>query len=53
MSDDQVKAMILEVIENVDYDIYKSFLPECSEDPEESEEEMEKLIAVCRKHLEK
>ncbi len=51
MTDEQIKAMILEVIQEVDYDTYKNFLPECSEDPEYAEEEMTTLIDIVKKHL--
>lgn len=45
--------MILELIGAVDYDIAKSFDPECAEEPESIPEEMARLRAIARKHLEK
>lgn len=43
--------MLLEVIEHLDYDTYKSFLVECSEDPEFAEQQMQRFIEIVEKHL--
>ena len=53
MNKTQIKKMILEVLEMVDYDVYKSFLKDSSEDWESAKEEMEQLISIVEKHLKK
>jgi hypothetical protein len=53
MTKAKIKAMILEIIEHLDYDSYKNFLPDCSEDFESASELMEELIEVAQKHLPK
>lgn len=47
----QIEKMILELISQVDYDIYKGFLPEYCEEPEEMEEKMSSLVEIVRKHM--
>jgi hypothetical protein len=44
--------MIINLLGQVDYDIMKSYLPECSEDPEGAAEHMEELINLVEKHFE-
>jgi hypothetical protein len=51
MTREQIKEMIMDLLGQVDYDIMKSYLPECSEDPEGSAESMERLIDLCKKHI--
>ena len=51
MTDDEIQVMLMDVINHLDYDIYKSFLPELAEDPEGSKRIMEELISVVRDHL--
>ena len=43
--------MIMELIEDVDYDIAKSLNPDTAEDPDEAEESMASLVAIVKKHL--
>lgn len=51
MNDDEIKMMILNIVQEIDYDIYKDFMPECSEDPDGIEERMESLVEIVKKHL--
>lgn len=51
MTRTQIKAMVLDIIATADYDLYKSYLPECAEEPEYSAERLEELIVVAEKHL--
>lgn len=51
MNRDQIREMIMVILGKVDYDLMKSFLPELSEDPEETDETMEELISLVEKHL--
>ena len=53
MTDEQIKTMLEEIIEYVDYDLYKSyFVPECWEcSPEEAKKEINALVAIARKHM--
>lgn len=53
MTDAQIRTMLLDVICDVDFDLYQSFQPENSDNPEESEATMLRLIEVVRKHLPK
>lgn len=53
MNKTQIKKMILEILENVDYDIYKSFIKESSEDWKSAKEELAQLILIVEKHLKK
>ena len=44
--------MLKEIVQEVDYDIYKHiFVKGCSEDPEASEATRKRLIAIVRDHL--
>lgn len=51
MTNEQIEKMLLQVINELDYDLYKFFDPELSEDPEESEELMERLVEIVKKHI--
>ena len=51
MTKKQITAMIMDIIREVDYDTYKAFLPEYTEDPEENKEQMERLVKIVQKHL--
>ena len=52
MTEKKIREMLLDLLEHIDHDTYKSFLPECTESsPEELEEYWQELIAVVRKHV--
>lgn len=51
ITDAQLEKVILEVLAAEDYDIYKSFLPACSEEPEEIPRRMAALVQVARRVL--
>jgi hypothetical protein len=51
MNEQQLDAMIMDIAEALDYDIWKSLVPELSEEPEEIEYEMERLRKAARKHV--
>ncbi len=53
MTDDQIRAMLADVVNHVDYDIYKSiFVPQCREDSdEEVEAQIDELVKIVRTHL--
>ena len=51
MTKKQITAMIMAIIHDIDYDIYKGFLPEFSEEPEDIELRLENLIRIVQKHL--
>ena len=51
MKSDKIKKMILEIIERLDYDTYKSFLPECSEDPDGIDERLDELVKIVEKYV--
>ena len=45
--------MVLDIIAEVDYDIWKGFDPKLSEDPEYAEEALNRLIDMAEKHINK
>lgn len=47
----QIRAMLLAVIGEADYDLAKSFDPELSEDPEHSERTMAAMVRIVRGRL--
>lgn len=49
MTDAKIEKMLMEIIKNVDYDIWKNF--DEPEEPEFAEEEMDVLIGVVKKYL--
>lgn len=52
MTRNQVKKILLKVIDILDHDIYKSLLPENYEgSPEELEERWDELIAVFKDNI--
>lgn len=53
MNNSDLWAMILDLVEELDYDLYKALLPELAEDPEFLETQKERLILIARKHLTK
>jgi len=50
MDDAEIRAMLEELIKEIDYDIYKSyFVPECREDSdEEVEAQIERLVMIVK-----
>lgn len=44
------KKMILEIIQAVDYDIYKSFIPKTAENPETIKERMNELLDIVYRY---
>lgn len=53
MTRDEIKDLIMVILGQADYDLYKSFLPECAEEPEYSAAELERLIDTVEEHLKK
>lgn len=51
MNRKEIKKLLLVILEHVDYDIYKSYIPETAEEPEYAKEQMESLINVAEEHL--
>lgn len=49
--DEQIRAMLLAVIGEADYDLAKSFDPDLSEDPEHSERTMVAMVRIVRDRL--
>lgn len=47
----QIEKFILKLVERIDYDIYKSFLPDMAEDPEAKEEQMDDLKQIVKDFL--
>ncbi len=49
----QIKELILLIVNEVDYDIYKSLDPEYAEEPEYAKEEMKRIIKTVEEHFKK
>lgn len=48
----KIKKMVLELINELDYDLYKEFLPECSSlSEEEINNNLDTLIDIVRKYV--
>lgn len=54
MTKAKIKNMLLALMEYLDYDMWKNYIPHTSElSKEEIDAEMDELVAIVRKHLEK
>lgn len=54
MTNNKIKKMILDLMEHLDYDMWKNYTPHTSElSKEEIDAEMGELVAIVKKHLEK
>ena len=51
MTEQEIEAMILALMCEADYDLYKSLKPELAEDPESAQHQMEALKAIVLAHL--
>lgn len=52
MTDNEILAMLEDIVSEVDYDIYKSiFVKECIEDPAEARDARKRLVEIVKKHL--
>lgn len=53
MTKEQALELVKDIVLELDYDIYKdTFVENCMEDPNASEEMQERLLAVLKKHIE-
>lgn len=48
---EKIEKMILELIAEIDYDIYKGYIPDTSEEPDEIPQRMASLVAIVEKHM--
>lgn len=51
MTRKRIKAMIQDLIGQIDYDLAKSLDPETAEEPEAAKKEMEELIDLVSKYV--
>ena len=52
MNDTLFKKMVLEIVKEIDYDIFKdAYNEETAEDLEETKENIERLISIAKKYL--
>jgi hypothetical protein len=42
------EEIVLDIINEADYDLYKSLMPETAEDPEEAEERLKRLTTILK-----
>lgn len=47
-TDKEIRELVLELIMEIDYDTYKFYVPELSEDPDSAEEDMQRLIKIVK-----
>lgn len=50
-SREKLKALVLDLVSELDYDLYKSLRPELAEDPEEAKILLETLIDIADRHI--
>lgn len=53
MTDRQIDAMVSDLVQHVDYDVWKGIFSRHPEDPEVAEDTRAELREVARRHLEK
>lgn len=53
MNDKQIDAMLSDIIQHADYDLWKGFFSRHPEDPEMAEATRDELREVARRHLDK
>jgi hypothetical protein len=53
MNDKQIDAMLSDIIQHADYDLWKGFFSRHPEDPEMAESTREELREVARRHIDK
>ena len=53
MTDKEARALVLALLGEADYDLAKSFDPKLSEDPEESERGMARMVKLVQRHVTK
>lgn len=51
MTRTEIEAMVLDIIEAADYDLYKSLIPELAEDPDDAEDFLAQLVDVASAHI--
>lgn len=51
MTDPQIKAMILDLVQHLDYDLSKELNPSLAEEPEFAEDLMSSLVDIAQAHL--
>ena len=51
MTDEQIKNMVSDIVNTVDYDIWKDIFSPEPEDPEWSQNLIDELILVAKKHI--
>lgn len=52
MTDKEILKMLEEIVQEVDYDIYKSlFVKACMESPEDAKAARERLVEIVKKYL--
>ena len=51
MTDEQIKNMVSDIVNTVDYDIWKDIFSVEPEDPEWSQNLIDELIRVAKKHI--
>lgn len=51
MTDSEIVEMLKELIEEIDYDLYKAaFVENCIEDQEENQAHVDRLMEIVKKH---
>lgn len=53
MNRNEIKKLIMVILEQADYDLMKSYDPKTAEEPEHAKDEMERLVDTVEVHLKK
>ena len=51
MKDAEIRAMVLELLKQADYDLWKALNPATSDEPELVEYELTLLVKIAKKHI--
>lgn len=53
MNEDQATGLLKELLEEIDYDLYKdTYVEQCMEDPDSSRDRQKALLDVLKRHIE-
>lgn len=51
MTDERIRIMLRDLLEQIDHDIAKSYDPETAEEPEDADEAFEELVNLVNSHI--
>jgi len=51
MTNDQIRDMVMKLVNELDYDIWKELQPDLAEDPEAAECLVRRMVGIARRHM--